>query len=136
MGILFANIKVLFLHSKFSREISAEIIETRKRHIALRLIPLILFVWFSINANFSYHTHVVNGVVIAHSHLGAEGHEHADGMYKLIDLMSQIVVTAAVVTAAILFLLFFLRNVTSLVIFHNVRIEGERLYSLRAPPVA
>ncbi len=104
----------------------------RMRNI-MRLLPVLLVVWLYSSTHFFMHTHQVNGVVIAHSHLGGSQHQHSASALQLI----------AWVTHSFSFLadISFWRAVGAFLLFGYLLIRQDKIYtvlhtvrSLRAPP--
>lgn len=53
--------------------------------------PLLLcvFCWYWASISFGTHTHIVNGVTVAHSHPGATSeHSHSEAQFAIIDLLT------------------------------------------------
>lgn len=53
--------------------------------------PLLLcvFCWYWASITFGTHTHIVNGVTVAHSHPGATSeHSHSEAQFAIIDLLT------------------------------------------------
>ncbi len=104
----------------------------RTRNI-LKLLSVALVVWYYATTHFFMHTHEVNGVLIAHSHIGGEGHDHTPLEYQTFKTLSDGVMTPAQVH-------FFLTLLAAVTLLLNLgttcptRQTPVRGFSLRAPP--
>lgn len=116
--------------------------KSNSRHIGIKTFLLLLFIFYSASINFFYHTHVINGVTIVHSHLysgdenGNPTHEHSGSQLQLIHQLSVFHATVSIVLILLLGLTTCHRKLLS------IRKESIRIYSfvkevfrLRPPPV-
>ena len=98
---------------------------------------LLLFSWYFASINLFPHLHYVNGNTLAHSHFGGNfDHEHTDGEYKVIDLLSHCE-SESVMVQTISVEPFYLSSepVTSYVIDWDSEVERS-VNALRGPPQA
>lgn len=105
---------------------------------------MILFIWFYVSISFFTHTHIVNGVVVVHSHPynpfskdKPVNHDHSKNGYILIHFLSHFLTTVSFFTISIVVFKAALKNFFS-------RNNEENLSSnffissngLRAPPLS
>lgn len=118
-----------------------------KRHIAIALVLLSVFVFNYTSMNFFSHAHIINGVTIVHSHIykssteskttkSNTGHTHTSSELTLIaelsDLQILIVPVIALVLALLLIVLYGYRPEIE---YHTLNNRFHLKSSPRSPPV-
>ncbi len=99
----------------------------------LKLLSVVLVVWYYATTHLFMHTHEVNGVLIMHSHIGKDQHEHTTLEYQVFKTLSDGVMCFAQVQHFIVALaaITLLRNFGTVC---PVQQTPLRHFSLRAPP--
>lgn len=96
-----------------------------------------MFIAYIGSITFFTHSHIVNGVTIVHSHpfKGDADHEHTTAEFELIQLLSSIYITGAVILSLLLALLpVAIRIAPFIPPAVSLRSEREPNTPLRAPP--
>jgi hypothetical protein len=109
---------------------------------SLEFLLLLLFLGYYGSITLFPHSHIVNGVTIVHSHpynpvkgSGSSNPEHTGKELMLIQLLSELFVTAVTISFATLILSFFLFKIEVISTADGyAEPGGYRNYSLRAPP--
>lgn len=104
------------------------------KHIS-RLSFLLLFVSYLGGLTLFTHTHVVNGVIIVHSHPGKAGHIHTTGQIETVFFLSHFLTSGEVVSSCPLSL--YLSLCFSLLIPslpRQIHDGNSKIIRLRAPP--
>ncbi len=100
----------------------------------LRFVPVILVVWLYGSTHFFMHTHEVDGVLIAHSHIGGSQHQHSVASFSLIQQLTQAVQSAATTLFALLCVavaIFLYQKLSTSILCE----KHWQIISLRAPPI-
>ena len=117
-------------------DIRSNSFEASKRALAAFLLAL--FVYHVASTGFFWHTHIINGRYIIHSHLypgtaSSPGHEHSTAQFQLIDVLSLLLAMGI----SVAMLSHFLRERTIVRIVASSYFPNRLYllpYSLRAPP--
>ncbi len=99
----------------------------------LRFVPVMLVVWLYSSTHFFMHTHEVDGVLIAHSHIGGTHHQHSAASFSLIQQLTQAVQSAGTTLFALLCVavaIFLYQKFSSAALCE----KHWQIRSLRAPP--
>ncbi len=116
--------KAVSLHSKMKKRLVD----------ILRFVPVVLVVWLYSSTHFFMHTHEVDGVLIAHSHIGGSQHQHSAASFSLIQQLTHAVQTAGTTIFALLCVvvaIFLYQRLSSAALCE----KHWQIRSLRAPPV-
>ena len=106
-----------------------------RKHIALFI--LMLFSCYYSGISMFSHVHIVNGASIVHSHLGGGSeHNHSEGQYVVIDLLSNFQSEAAVDCILIEAPYFLLTDISTDYISPSYFSENQYVHLLRGPPQA
>ena len=106
------------------------------RAYAAVILVLLFSCYYSSISMFS-HVHIVNGASIVHSHLGGGSeHNHSEGQYVVIDLLSNFQSEAAVDCNLIEAPYFLLTDISTDYISPSYFSENQYVHLLRGPPQA
>ncbi len=99
----------------------------------LRLLPVLLLMWYYSSVHFFMHIHEVNGVKIMHSHIGDKHHDHTTLEYQLFKSLGESFVcdSALPLFLAVLAVITFMRHVGVVRPLQQPQVVH---FSLRAPP--
>lgn len=104
----------------------------KKKHIFCFLL-LSIFMFSYSSSHFFMHVHEVNGVLIAHSHLGSQQHQHNAADFQTIKSLSNCLIGNNIIPT-------FLIALYAIKVLRNISRTEHQLYtvlqhfSLRAPP--
>lgn len=106
----------------------------RRNKNIISLLLITLFVWYYAGTTMCYHTHIVNGVKIVHSHpFPNSTHSHSTASYQIISHFAHIMIFAIVFALlAKIFRKTFIILGTKIECYHDT--FNVSLISLRAPP--
>lgn len=116
--------------------------QLRKFLVPLRMFFLGIFVLYALSINFFFHSHVINGVTIVHSHPysanddGEPIHSHTVAELQLIHQLSSFSVTSTIILAIILGVFLTLTLTIPIQTKPNYNSLSQKgIFRLRPPPL-
>lgn len=131
----FGVLQVVVLFLTFARQIPEYMVSNKKlRNISRLLFPL-LFVFYWGGITLFSHSHVLNGVIVVHSHPFKSGHTHSESGLETIFFLTHFntsgeeIVSHPVIPGLLLLCVFLIPALLA-----GVNSHSSRVVSLRAPP--
>lgn len=129
--------------------IGNRILNYKRRHFALALMLLSIFVFHYASINFFSHTHIINGVTIVHSHIyrstpdkdnnaskSNPGHTHTANELTLIAELSNFqILVIPVISLVLILLLILLYSYRPEIEYHTLNNRFHLKSSPRSPPI-